>query len=154
MEKTLGELAKPYVKRLNAYNALEKRIEQLNAQLKELKHPFWKEELIEPIAEEMIKHFPDRYYEILGPFGLSAELSIHFYKKGVDEKHRFEGDNCVSISFRPEDLDKGELSIVNNKKDTGRFAKGTLGEINGFNYPVIQLSPDTTIDELLQYVRR
>lgn len=157
--ETIGELSKPYLDiRLASHRIRarieerEKQIERLNKKLEKL--PFWKDGLIKPIAEELIKHFPDRRYEILGPFGLTAETAIHFYRIGVDDKKLFDGDNCISITFRPGDLEKGELNIVNHKENTGKFAEGTLGEVNGMNNPTIPLSPDMTIEELLKLVGR
>ena len=142
----LRDLAAPYVKQRQEENGIRARIRQREKQIERLKKkldklPFWKDALIKPIAEELIKHFPDRCYDILGPFGLSSETSIHFYRTGVDEKHKFDGDNCISITFRPGDLEKGELRIVDHKTNTGEFREGTLGEVNGMNHPTIPLSP-------------
>ena len=155
---TLGGLVKHHVEIQQEYNRIrdrtelrEKQIERLNNKLKKL--PFWKDSLIKPIAEELIKHMPDRCYEILGPFGLSCETPNHIYRIGVDDKHKFEGDNCISITFRPGDLDKGELRIVDHEKNTGHYAKGTLGEVNGLNHPDTPLSPETTVEELLRMVK-
>lgn len=156
---TLSNLAEPYLKQQQEEAGIEAKIKQREKQIERLKKklkklPFWQDALIKPIAEELIKHFPDRRYEILGPFGLSSETAIHFYRIGVDEKHKFDGDNCISITFRPEDLEKGELRLVNHKTNTGEFREGTIGEMNGMNHPTIPLSPDMTIEELLKWVGR
>lgn len=156
---TVGTLTMPYLKQRQKENEIRTKIEQREKQIERLKKkldklPFWQDALIKPIAEELIKQYTDRYYEILGPFGLSSETSIHFYRIGVDEKHKFDGDNCISITFRPGNLEKGELRLVDHKKNTGEFREGTLGALNGMNYPTIPLSPDTTIEELLKWVGR
>jgi len=156
---TIGELSKPYLHLQQEKNRIEARIEEREKQIERLnkkleKLPFWKDGLIKPIAEELIKRFPDRRYAILGPFGLTAETAIHFYRIGVDEKQLFDGDNCISITFRPGDLEKGELKIVNHKENTGEYREGTLGEVNGMNNPTIPLSPDMTIEELSKLVGR
>ena len=155
----LSSITESYLKQRQERNQIKDRIEQREKQIERLKKkleklPFWSESLIKPIAEELVKHFPDRCYDILGPFGLSSEIAIHFYRIGVDEKHMFDGDNCISITFRPGDLDKGELRLVDHKTNTGEFRKGTIGDMNGMNYPTIPLSPDTTIEELLKWVGR
>lgn len=157
--KTIGEISQPYVEQRQVEARIRARIEQREKQIERLKKklgklPFWKEALIKPIAEELIQHFPGRRYEILGPFGLSAEVGVHFYRIGVDEKHLFDGDNCISISFRPGDLEKGELKVVDSKTNTGEFREGTIGALNGMNHPEIPLSPDMTIEELLKWVGR
>ncbi len=167
---TIGAIAKIYVDQCAVYSEergkieaevkqrnderdrLQREIYFLNEKLIKLISPSWIDAIIKPIAEELIKHFPGRRYELLGPFGLSSETAIHFYRIGVDEKHLYEGDNCKSITFRPVDLEKGELGIVDYKTDTGKFGKGTLGEMNGYNHPTIPLSPDTTIEELAERI--
>lgn len=156
---TLSNITMSYLKQRQEENGIRARIKQREKQIERLKKkldksPFWGESLIKPIAEELVKHFPDRYYDILGPFGMTAEISIHFYRIGVDDKQKFDGDNCISITFRPEDLDKGELRIADCKTNTGEFREGTIGEMNGMNHPTIPLSPDTTIEELLKWVGR
>ena len=156
---TLSNLAEPYVMQKQEEAGIEAKIKQREKQIERLKKkldklPNWTEALIKPIAEELIKHFPDRRYEILGPFGLSSEIAIHFYRIGVNEPNLFDGDNCISITFRPGDLDKGELRLVDHKTNTGEFREGTLGALNGMNHPTIPLSPDTTIEELLKWVGR
>lgn len=157
--KTLGDLAEPYITQQQKKAGIKARIEQREKQIERLKKkldklPGWTDALLKPIAEELIKQFPDRYYDILGPFGLSSETAIHFYRIGVDEKHKFDGDNCISITFRPGNLENGELRLVDHKTNTGEFREGTLGEMNGMNHPTIPLSPDTTIEELLKWVGR
>lgn len=156
---TLSSITESYLRQRQEEKGIRARIEQREKQIERLKKkldklPFWQDALIKPIAEELIKQFPDRCYDILGPFGLSNETAIHFYRIGVDEKHKFEGDNCISITFRPGNLEKGELRLVDHKKNTGEFRKGTIGEMNGMNHPTIPLSPDTTIEELLKWVGR
>jgi hypothetical protein len=135
----------------NKITKAEKRLEMLNKELNELGYIYWTDELLKPIAKEMIKHFPNRTYDILGPFGLDANTSIHFYKKGVAEKNMFKGKNCLSITFTPVDLSKGELKVKDYSKNTKQYAIGTIGEVNGFNYPAIPIKKN--IDWLISKVR-
>ena len=155
------QLAKEYVKKHNSYTAerdkINNRIEQRNQQIKRLKkklhnleHPSWIDELVKPIAEAMVKKMPDRYYDILGPFGICSATSIHFYKSGVERSKRL--DNCKSITFRPADLENGKITIVDYSQDTGQFRKGTIGEINGMNYPEIPLK--RSIVKLLAFMNK
>ena len=80
--------------------------------------------IVRPIAEEMQEDFPDRHFEILGPFGLHSEVSIHFYKNGVSEKEKFDGDNCLSITFVPIDLNDEELAILDTETNTHEYPEG------------------------------
>jgi len=111
---------------------LRNRIQKLQQRLDNLKYVSWVDELLEPIAKELIKMMPGYdTYEILGPFGLRSETGIHFYEKN----HQGNTHHCKSINIVPGDLDKGELKLVDYSKDTGRYREGSLGEINGYNHP-------------------
>jgi len=61
--------------------------------------PKWTKEIIEPIAIELLKFFPDRHYKVLGPFGICCRTSIHLTKNGVVGDARFENDNIISVEF-------------------------------------------------------
>jgi hypothetical protein len=127
--------------------------EQAEKMYKDINKVHWSELLIKPLSIQLTKHFPNRTVEILGPFGLSCEVSIWFKKKGLDEKKLFgTKDGVKSITFRPGDLDKGELRIVKTEEDDGTCHKGSIGELNGFNHPTITITSDMTINDLLKYV--
>jgi len=138
-----------YAKREKARIAKEKAEEEYN----KFNKLYWGDLLIRPVAKQLLKHFPGRIMEILGPFGLSCEISVWFKKKGVDERkiHDIKG-GIKAITFRPGDLDQGELRIVKRDEDNGSCPKGSIGAINGFNHPVVPLTPDMTIKDLLKYV--
>jgi len=138
---------------------INNRITQRENQIKRLKNKLtrldpinWIDEILQPIAELLVKKMPDRYYEILGPFGLTSHTALHFYKKEVTNKNRFEKGNCLSIDFRPVNLDIGEIVLVDNTTDTGKYKNGTMGEVNGMNHPNVPMKK--TIDELLDWINR
>ena len=138
-----------YAKRLKRYhtrtNNLETEIKELQGKLERLNYPSWIDEIIKPIAELLVKRMKNRHYEILGPFGMTCETSIHFYING--NKNQLE--NCRAINFRPVDLEIGKIEIVDYDNNTNEYKKGTIGEVNGMNYRTIPM-PDT-IDKLLEY---
>ena len=131
---------------------VEKREKQLTWAKKRrsnLNYPSWVDELLKPIAEEMVKQMPDRYYEILGPFGMDANTSIFFYRK--ETPGSLVGDNCLSITFSPGNLDIGELRLKDYLTNTHRYSQGTMGEMNGMNYPTVECKK--TIDELMLWLK-
>ncbi len=153
----LSKLSDDYVAQYNSYqeehNRLNARIEKrknqiirLEAKRERLKHPSWINLIVEEIAKELIKFMPGRCYDILGPFGIPANTAIHFYK---DETRSMEG--CRSINFRPGDLNRGELHRVDYSRNTNQYGRGSLGELNGLNYPSIPISPETEIVDLAQF---
>ncbi|GAG22131.1 unnamed protein product, partial [marine sediment metagenome] len=87
--------------------------------------------LIKAIAEEIrqdpqMSEFTE--HEVLGPFGLGAMVSIHFFKTpNVEGLKPLRDDNCKSITFTPKygqqpwDL---TAMIVNSAVDTGRYKQG------------------------------
>ncbi len=154
----LSELSTDYVNRYAAYQEeaahLQRRIQQRHDQIARLEskrarleRPSWIDIIVEGIAKELINLFPGRYFKLLGPHGLAATTSIHFYKNGGEDI-----TSCLSITFRPGNLNQGELGRVDYSKNTGYFAAGSLGELNGMNYPEIPLPPNTEIAALAQFV--
>jgi len=147
-----------YVRARRRYEAKRRRLEaQLEACKQELEElgngPFWFERLVKPIAKALAGCYPDRRYEILGPFGLSCEATIHLYRKDVPEDEKLVGDNCLSITFIPGDLEKGELYIRDYRRKTGDYPKNSLGDINGMNYASVPIPAHADLDWLVQWVR-
>ena len=159
----IEEIKKSYQRKQKLYRTkqdnLRKEIKKAEAKIKELEekdnkmtYPHFIENYIKPLAEEIIKHFPGRYYKTLGPFGLTNETAIHFYKNGVTNKNSCDGDNCISVDFRPIKYDgESDLVLVNNLKNTGEFEKGTIGEVNGMNY--LEVTMPKTIKELVKFIK-
>jgi len=131
----------------------QQQIDRLEAKLKRLIYPHWIDTLIKPLANELIKFYPDRTFEILGPFGLCNETAIHFYKKDAPTDKQFERDNCLSMTFIHGDLTKGEFMIRDYSIDTNQFSKSTIGELNGMNHPSIKIPLDATLEWFKQYIR-
>lgn len=151
---TLKELSETYVAKKQAYHVTRDRIEAQMERLKnrssKLHHPSWMDEIIKPIASQIAALYPDRDMEILGPFGICAETSIHLYKKGLTEEQKFsEEGNCISVTLIHGDLDRGEIKIRDYTKDTGEFRDNTLGAINGMNHPSI---PVETIEDIVRHI--
>lgn len=134
----------------------ELRLEELKNERKALSYPSWIDTIIWPIAKELgEQHFPDYDIEVLGPFGICAEVPIHFYRKGIPEKERWmwvEG-NIKSVCLIPGELQKGEILIRDRSIDTGEYKPGTIAEINGMNHPSVKIPEDAEVSYLLQWVK-
>ena len=155
-----GQISKQYSANLKRHDSEEDKVQDKMKRLKRKQerlsddYPFWVHDMIEPMAEAMVKKLPDRTHDILGPFGLTAETSIHFYKKEATEKDRFEGDNCISITFRPGELREGELELVDRTKQTGRYPTGSIGEINRMNYHTVPIPKTADAKWLIEYMQK
>ncbi len=117
------------------------------------KNPSWVKELVNPIAELLHFHYPNRSLEILGPFGLRSYVAIYLIKDNAYHETRekalyaahFAGDNILSVTLVPGDLSKGELYYETGAR-INEFNPGTIGEINGMNHVS---EPLDSIDPLL-----
>ena len=133
---------------------LESKIEWNKKQLDKVIYPHWMRTILEPLAEEIIKLLPGRQFETLGPFGLKCETSIHFNKENIDHDKRFEDGNCISLTFVPGDIENGELLIVDHTKNTKRYPPGTLGEMNGMNYPGVKIPDDADAQWFIDWMKK
>ena len=109
--------------------------------------------IVRRIAEEMEKDFPDRHFEILGPFGLHSEVSIHFYKNGVSEKEKFDGNNCLSITFVSIDLNDAEIAILDTETNTHEYPEGSIAAMNGANHPRVRILSFLEIRQLSEIMK-
>ena len=128
--------------RYQKIDRLEKKLAKLKAS-----HPnciSWIDALIQPIADALAERYPALRFEILGPFGRGATVAIH-----AEPKTTPAGIFGVigSLQFRPVDLSKGEICLVETETDTGEYRYGTMGEMNGFNHPTVPLP---SFEELCQ----
>ncbi|MDP2662647.1 MAG: hypothetical protein Q8R28_18165 [Dehalococcoidia bacterium] len=147
-----GANAAAYAAQYAAYEAALKerrdKIERLEARLarlraKDVPIPFWIDMLLYPIRDGLAERFPDLRFEVLGPFGMTAATSIHASPKDSDP-HAF--NTVGSLTFRPGNLDSGELRVVDYSKKVDHYALNTVEEMNGMNYGTVPL-PET-FDEL------
>ena len=161
MKTKMSDIPKTYLNMMAGYdderNRLRDKISQVESELTELNEhlnnldcPSWVNELVRPLARMIMTRMPDRLFEVLGPFGMNCTTSIHFTKIG-DEGKKFGDRNVKSITFRPTNLDKGIIEIVDYSKDIKRYRKGTIGEVNCGNYDTIPLPKD--LDELVKLIK-
>lgn len=108
----------------------ERSIQRNQRKIEKLDRPFWVEHLVEPIA----KHFTEEFgleYELFGPFGLRAQVSIYWRK---DMNKSITEQPVKSLRLVPGDLSKGELFYETGKvKKDAQYQKGSIGYLNGFN---------------------
>lgn len=119
-----------------------------------IEYPYWTEQIVEEIAKEMLKYFPDGFqYKIMGPFGIDAKTSIWIKHPEWDlydeEKKKLP---MYEFEFSPS-LDKNSntnLYKVDRSVNTGEYPPNSIGGINGFNHPNIPIDNNTSIIELIK----
>ena len=129
-------------------------VNDLEKKEQRLKYPHFIEGIIQPIAKEISKR-KGLTFEVLGPFGLSCETSIHFTKKNFKGKRNKDFVCDYSLTFRPFDehdegykFKKQWLELVDYSKKTKQYKDGTIGQINGFNYQTVPIPK--TIPKLIK----
>jgi hypothetical protein len=168
----LADLVSDYIEKHKAIDNNEAKIEareamvkkkeiqiaKLEAEIKKLKEKnnlinqknYWVDKLVRPLAEELKQYFPDHDLELMGPFGICSTVCINFFKKGIPGKERWKSGNCLSLDVRPQALEDGPgFSWVGLHTNTGEFAKDTIGEINGMNFPEHRIDPEMDVKELV-----
>lgn len=109
--------------------------------------------MVEQLRDLLQPHFPDHELEVLGPFGLANETSIHAkVADGVGRR-----STVGSLSFRPHHVytDAGNaqlrepgmvLTLVDWSRNTGQYPANSIGGRNQLNFPDKELPP--TVEEI------
>ncbi|MCK4518430.1 hypothetical protein KAT92_06640 [Candidatus Babeliales bacterium] len=108
---------------------------------------WWINVLLPPITEALSVLSGEPVYTC-GPHGLGAKVSVSI---GGD-KEAWPPNSKGYLVLCPLDLSAGEMQMVNFDINTGEYAPGTIGSLNGLNNPNEPL-PET-IGELLDIALR
>lgn len=153
--KSLFELEQKRSKAMKSYRAKQKRLESqkdaIDARLKNMRYPSMKNYLnrLGKAALPLIKGAVS--FEIYGPFGMCNEWSIYFRSNKKDPKSPGDFKTLAGASFARTDEGYG---LRDYSKNTGRFAKGSIGELNGMNYPTIEITEKMTLDWFVKFAKK
>lgn len=103
----------------------------------------WGDVVIHKGLTPLLKRVGDTSFDVLGPFGLFRDMSVHAKKRGY-------------LEFRvrlPEGTKRGFFEVRVPKASHNRFKPGTVGYINGGNEVYRRLPDQTTVAHLVQMVR-
>lgn len=126
-------------KRYEDIKRAERSIERLKMKHIRLKSPSWVDALVKPIGVIFAKEF-DMDYEILGPFGLRAYVTIYWKK---DKELSIIDQLTKSLTLIPLNLEEGELGYETGRKKEGvNYHPMSLGGLNGMDREVLPL-PDS-----------
>lgn len=121
--------------------AIEKKMESL-------KYPHFSEYL-KQLGNAALPLIPKAVdFEVYGPFGLSNEYSIYFYAKGKENK---EGKTLAGATFVSSE---NGYSLKDYSKNSGRFATGTIGEMNGMNYGTKPITEEMTLEWFVKFAKK
>ena len=165
MEK-ITELYNAYLEKSQEERRINERIIDRELQIEKLEKKKgelggWHANLVIPLAEVLTPLLGCDTYEILGPFGLRAETSIWFKKKGSTAQYC---DYSLSVTIHHEFHDNQEykrryceppmknmyLQYDTYKRDPS-YQRGSIGELNGFNK--IEAPLPESIDEIVKIIK-
>ena len=144
---SIGEMIAEHRAKTAAYRKERQRIEaqmsRLQAKLDRLEIPHHTD-LAQMIGDAVAAKLWGVTARVLGPFGLTAEMGVHFNTE--------DGQTIASMTLRPwGDGDDATLKRVVEGSDNGRFPPNSVGRMNGMHQREVDL-PE--IDELVQDMRR
>lgn len=130
----------------------EKQLERLKKKLKkrendyyEKDYPNWIETIVKPLMHDLEKH-TGLYGEIYGPFGICCKTLIYLRE---DMEKSITEQSTLHITLEPP-MDDGKIYYETGEIKS-RYAKGSIGELNGMNNVMVVL-PDT-IEEIVALLR-
>lgn len=123
---------------------------QIEKRLEGMKYPHPIEKIIKPIGEALLATMPGCEMRVLGPFGLSNQVSVWFYKKGTPDREQAIRSRSINFVY---DCKAGVL-VQDVTKDTKQFKPNTIGEMNGGNHPNVAIPADATLAWFRKYVRK
>jgi hypothetical protein len=153
---SLEEIYEGYYQIVRSYHAAEDNWRKARIEYEEARQPNWVEDLVRPLAKEIIKEFPGYHFRLSGPSGLGARVWMRVnekYKEGLVAMLAFApGTRPAEAEGLPSGPYIGKVCLVDYSRDTGEYAVGTVGYQNGFNYPEIPL-PDS-IEDLVAMIQK
>ncbi len=142
--------------------AKKKKIERAEKSLRNLeKKSSWISAILIPIANAIMQKEGFFKFQTMGPFGLTSETSIWFWKTEKDylAYKNNEEDSLkplISIQFRPRgqrdenDVYRMRLVVTTHKK-VEHYPVGSIGELNGFGKEEIDIT-EWDLDKLIQFM--
>lgn len=136
--------------------------------------PSWIDMIIEPLADKLARKYRSTVpymARVLGPFGIGCRISIHFHRQDTWNRYEeFYISASVSerklmsnalwygghrITFEPCDYgSKRKVNVVDYRVNLGIYPLGTVGSINGFNYPTEPIPTNASLNWFLMWIKK
>lgn len=108
---------------------------------------FWKDVIVNPVAEQIKVAGDFQKVEVLGPFGLGCRVHVVCYLESDDE---IEKAKSLLVSPVLDEDAETPLLLVDVSKRTGRYEQGTVGYVNGLDYVTTPIDPKTSGEKWLE----
>lgn len=149
----LNEIMEAYENKRTSWNnkliQLQEKVNTLAERLRkhEEKKPYFYDNVTKKLAEELLKETGLKYYDIYGPFGIEAEVSIYLSNYGKKNRIEICEVETYGLTLRPT---KNGFSYWTGEK-TNEYPKGSIGYMNGLNNVHKDLPND--IKEIVKLLR-
>ncbi len=121
--------------------------ERIREELRKKESVSWMDGVIKPLAEALAKETGLRS-KVSGPCGICCQVYITLCE---DPTRSFLGQDHKTITLQPDFSEDGLVFRYETGEVTERFAKGTVGAMNGMNN-VTEILP-SSLDEILKLMR-
>ncbi len=149
-EAAKSELQAQIIRHIGTAEALEKKAakerqiaENLRAKLQKMPAVDWKQEVIEPLAEELAKRTGKKSI-VVSPRGIGAKVTIILIDDPIGA---WITQDRLELTVEPDFEDGRMVFDYETEAASNRYEKGTLGEPNGLNN-VTERLPDS-VDEIM-----
>jgi len=126
---------------------IDQQISDLEAKKGRMRY-LYKTKHFKPILDLVKEKLGANFWEEYGPFGLCSETTYYFVKELGDICKR--GNVLGSICIVSGD----GWMLRDEKKNTGKYPKNSLGEVNGMNNPRIEFTEKMDVDWLVKWAKR
>jgi hypothetical protein len=105
-------------------------------------------DVLAPFMQALAPHFgAQAVIGILGPFGLGARYSLSFHEGHADGP--LLGYLEVSVRSAPTRIHR-----VDRSNNQPLYPHGSIGALNGFNFPEIEITPEVTLEQVASWFRQ
>jgi hypothetical protein len=133
---------------------LEEQITKTELQLSALEAPRMADELIGPLAKEIMRIEPSfKSYEAVGPVGSQQAVVLSFYPDGVSEEDRLKGRGCKSVTLVTRIDDEICLGVRDYSVVDESIKPGTVSFANGLQYKVIVTDENSSAAWLASHLK-
>lgn len=109
------------------------------------RQPNWFKEILEVWVEKLHSHYPKFEFIVSNPHGLGCISWIDVLQSGK---------RVGTAAFVPGDLSIGEICWKDFSESSGEYPSGSIGDLNGMNYPEREIPRQAGLPWLFKHLMR
>ena len=135
-----------------AIQRFEAVVAQAESRLASIVVPSVRDDVVTPLARELVKLIPNHTFDIIGPFSPMEAVTLVFMPKEATPADRASGKGGRSITLVTK-LEGGGLGIRDFSKDLKTYAAGTWQAGCGMNHPTVKVPTDADLQFFMNWVK-